>query len=211
MASEHYPVDRGPTELVRELADAILADLRVTPTTKAELASSYAASPASIQRAIGWLRQCGIELRVDRHGPTRWILCGDRVDLPAHAMSRIDLLDKLRDLLGGDTDPLERIRQMVEAQKARAWMQVAIGSWARRAHGLVWRLDYSRHLAELGAMAIRSDGVADVCRRQDGISLMRGDFLIEEVKAWADWRVASQHVAVAKSLEPMSEQEAASW
>lgn len=110
---------REPTDVVRELADAALAELRAAPfgLTKADLGRVLGASPASIQRAMTHARQHGVAVYFDRSVvPPVWAIGPGRDRLPAAGLSRADLLGRLHELLGRDQDPLGRIEELLESE-----------------------------------------------------------------------------------------------
>jgi hypothetical protein len=110
------------SEAIRDLAAAIVADLRATPRgmTMRELTAGPGPekgggpSIKSVRRAIEHCREHGVAIEFDRHAE-RWRITSERDHLPTAALSREDLLDQLRYALGDD-DPLEAIRELKQRE-----------------------------------------------------------------------------------------------
>lgn len=148
MASSHYPDTDGPSEPIRTLAGEILWELDHAGReglARVDFPCSAWASPATFRRAIRWLRECGCEVPCE-DGRYR-LAAGSRRTLPAHALSRVDLLDSLRVLLGPDVDPLEAIAGLL-AQGGQTWRPIADG-YERQGDGVVWRLYLGRTICSL--------------------------------------------------------------
>lgn len=111
---KRYPAGDGASEEVRELAELVVADLRAAERTKRELMRRHAASGPSVQRALSWIRECGLDVRPQRDKPgCPWRIYGQKKQLPARALGRDGLLERLRGLLGDDVDPLEKIETLI--------------------------------------------------------------------------------------------------
>lgn len=146
------------SEAIRDLAAAIVADLRATPRgmTMRELTAGpgpeQGSGPSikSVRRAIEHCREHGVLIEFDRH-EERWRITSERDHLPAAALSREDLIDQLRYALG-EGDPLEMIDNL-KAAACDGWHtfeQVPL-AMSRHAHGLNWRCRFHHHQLTLSA------------------------------------------------------------
>ena len=222
MASKHYPGANVPSDAIRHQAADILWELRESGPeglTTAEV-DEIAGNSWTKHRAIEWLRASGIVVEYSKH-TMRWTL-GDGPDrLPAHALSRLDLLDELRDLLGPDKDPLDAIREL-RREAGDRWDWRFGGSihssarmcWIRVAHGLEWLLEYKGHTATLTARRVVPGFGVDHCAvftasRREGIGESH-----EQVKAHADYVIAGlreRAPSILASLGGEPQEETAWW
>jgi hypothetical protein len=207
-------VSRPDTEHLRSLAYEILEDLRDRPEgyTLETLPTLEHSATHSIRRAICYLQDngCGVTYS---HATKRWRLSGERRHLPASALSRECLLAELaiamsRHGVARAADPLDALRAMEPAPR---WNMITAwpSSWSRRAHGLIWRLDYHRHVLVLTAYGITND--ATDFDRAHVVIRVEKDCTDETALRFADYLIADRHAAVVQTIAAIGQTEAASW